>query len=959
MDLQSFEADFEHRKCSLPQYISLSAAFAFLSVSVFLRLPIFIKSTLVIIMTIGYALFIELSHIHIFECYDKRFGSVIPLHMISMARIVIFMIAILAHGRQVEWTARLDFIWQLQASQEKKEMAVLQQSNKRILYNLLPAHVAAHFLDNQFRNNMGTLGQELYHQSYAKVGVIFCSVPNFHEFYTELDGSNHGVECLRLLNEIIADFDELLCQERFRGIDKIKTVGSTYMAAIGLIPDYKIVGTDPNSCRRHMTALIEFVKAMRLTLENINENSYNNFMLRVGVNVGPVVAGVIGARKPQYDIWGNTVNVASRMDSTGIPGYTQVTQEVVDSLHGSHFQFRCRGTVKVKGKGEMITYLLVCDQQAGVQNNFLSTNVSNSTVSNTTHNNASASGGLSSSQSANQQQETNVNLNNQNNNKNYHPHMKLINEPTYAAKKESYNFVESPNLNQFKPNYSHYQQPSVQAAGGMGAGAGRAGAEGGVSTYANNFNITENLSHSAHYYNQHPQQMTNSETFNYQNPHIRTTATGVMLDNHDHHQNQKGSNYNHFQKSNGHNGNYLPENEPLLMGGPSTAGAGGVQIMARGGGNFNNNNGPTNDAMRYEPPRYATNNQMRSQQPRATAAAMNQQQSMPQIQHNLVVSRSSNSQQPPQAQMAGNGQPKIMLKTYMKPLPKSPPQSCDLGDEDELEEDERREMSSTDDLSSRPHSPSMSSSDESYSKTTEGEFDEDDQQQGGRFNRDRAQEMFRQNQLKNPMQWLYPCDIQVDPTSPADDQVDGKAARSRIRGQTGDTEDDLDDDDEEHDLEYDGELDSNAQLNHLGDCEVSSTAESMGPASTAQNTKGESCASFEYQNHLLQQFYRDKNGQEGGGLAKGGSSAAGGGGAGMMGKSPFEREIQRLMMGGGKQGAQLGGQQHNAGKFESVDPLRRQQQQSFSSISNHKHPVGLEAIKEITRNKNPSDSSQV
>lgn len=74
--------------------------------------------------------------------------------MISLARIVIFMIAILVHGRLVEGTARLDFLWQLQASQEKKEMDVLQESNKRILHNLLPAHVAAHFLDAQFRNNM-------------------------------------------------------------------------------------------------------------------------------------------------------------------------------------------------------------------------------------------------------------------------------------------------------------------------------------------------------------------------------------------------------------------------------------------------------------------------------------------------------------------------------------------------------------------------------------------------------------------------------------------------------------------------------------------------------------------------------------------------------------------------------------------------------------------------------------
>lgn len=71
-----------------------------------------------------------------------------------MTRIIIFMIAILVHGRLVEWTARLDFLWQLQASQEKKDMDVLQESNKRILHNLLPAHVASHFLDNQFRSNM-------------------------------------------------------------------------------------------------------------------------------------------------------------------------------------------------------------------------------------------------------------------------------------------------------------------------------------------------------------------------------------------------------------------------------------------------------------------------------------------------------------------------------------------------------------------------------------------------------------------------------------------------------------------------------------------------------------------------------------------------------------------------------------------------------------------------------------
>jgi adenylate cyclase 1 len=84
--------------------------------------------------------------VHLFLSFHLPTSSSVPLHTISLARIIIFMIAVLTHGRQVEWTARLDFLWQLQASQEKREMSVLQQSNKRILHNLLPSHVAAHFL---------------------------------------------------------------------------------------------------------------------------------------------------------------------------------------------------------------------------------------------------------------------------------------------------------------------------------------------------------------------------------------------------------------------------------------------------------------------------------------------------------------------------------------------------------------------------------------------------------------------------------------------------------------------------------------------------------------------------------------------------------------------------------------------------------------------------------------------
>ncbi|KAG7165121.1 Ca(2+)/calmodulin-responsive adenylate cyclase-like [Homarus americanus] len=280
--------------------------------------------------------------------------AVVPTEVLGVVYILLFLLAVIAHGRQVEWTARLDFLWQCQASEEKQEMDALQESNRRILFNLLPAHVATHFLDNQFRNNM-----DLYHQSYSRVGVVFASIPNFHEFYMELAVNNQGTECLRLLNEIIADFDELLDDERFKSVDKIKTVGSTFMAAVGLMPDMRILDHKEESAGHYMSVLTELVFAFREKLSNINENSYNSFTLRVGMNIGPVVAGVIGARKPQYDIWGNTVNVASRMDSTGLPNHTQVTEEVYQVLKNRPYQFQCRGKVKVKGKGEMTTYFLI------------------------------------------------------------------------------------------------------------------------------------------------------------------------------------------------------------------------------------------------------------------------------------------------------------------------------------------------------------------------------------------------------------------------------------------------------------------------------------------------------------------------------------------------------------------------------------------------------------------------
>ncbi|CAG0884208.1 unnamed protein product [Darwinula stevensoni] len=231
-------------------------------------------------------------------------------------------------------------------AKEKEEMEKLRAYNRKLLSNILPEHVAEHFMRERSPD-------DLYHEQCECVCVVFASISNFSEFYVELEANNEGVECLRLLNEIIADFDEILGQDPFKVIEKIKTTGSTYMAASGLTQS----ACDMKNYT-HVTIAADFALRLREQLEYVNEHSFNNFKIQIGMSMGPVVAGVIGARKPQYDIWGNAVNVASRMDSTGIPDKIQVTQDVYQILHERGYPLTCRGTIQVKGKGEMITYFL-------------------------------------------------------------------------------------------------------------------------------------------------------------------------------------------------------------------------------------------------------------------------------------------------------------------------------------------------------------------------------------------------------------------------------------------------------------------------------------------------------------------------------------------------------------------------------------------------------------------------
>ncbi|XP_037602100.1 adenylate cyclase type 7 isoform X2 [Sebastes umbrosus] len=283
-------------------------------------------------------------------------GLVKHPQVMSCIYITLFLVTMLIISQQNESCFRQDFLLKYKNRTEQDEIETRENLNRLLLENVLPAHVAALFVGENKKN------EDLYYKSYDCVCVMFASVPDFKEFYTECDINKEGLECLRLLNEIIADFDELLSKPKFSGVEKIKTIGSTYMAAAGLSGT---PGQENNQDRERQQAqigiMVEFAIALIGKLDGINRHSFNSFRLRVGINHGPVIAGVIGARKPQYDIWGNTVNVASRMESTGELGKIQVTEETSGALHKLGYSCECRGLINVKGKGELKTFFLCTD----------------------------------------------------------------------------------------------------------------------------------------------------------------------------------------------------------------------------------------------------------------------------------------------------------------------------------------------------------------------------------------------------------------------------------------------------------------------------------------------------------------------------------------------------------------------------------------------------------------------
>jgi class 3 adenylate cyclase len=218
--------------------------------------------------------------------------------------------------------------------QERAHLAEIQAErakSERLLLNILPKAIGDRLKG----------GEQIIVDAVTDATVLFADIVNFTGFAAGLSPA----QTVGRLNEIFSDFDLLV---EGMGVEKIKTIGDSYM----------VVGGVPLPVADHAVRCADMALAMLEVMEIFNQRNGLDWQIRVGMHTGPLVAGIIGSKKFAYDLWGDTVNIASRLESHGAPGVVQVSQTTADLLK-PHFVLELRGPVELKNRGQMTAYRLV------------------------------------------------------------------------------------------------------------------------------------------------------------------------------------------------------------------------------------------------------------------------------------------------------------------------------------------------------------------------------------------------------------------------------------------------------------------------------------------------------------------------------------------------------------------------------------------------------------------------
>ena len=210
------------------------------------------------------------------------------------------------------------------------KLEIEQKKSQELLLNILPEAIA-----ERLKKEQGIIADE-----FAAVSVMFADIVGF----TQLSASISPTELVHLLNDIFSSFDRLAEKH---GLEKIKTIGDSYM----------VVGGLPNPRPDHALAIAEMALDMQEAIGEYRDNLGVNLSIRIGIHSGPVVAGIIGTKKFIYDLWGDAVNTASRMESHGLPDRIQISEATYELIE-DNYEFEKRGLINIKGKGQMAAYLL-------------------------------------------------------------------------------------------------------------------------------------------------------------------------------------------------------------------------------------------------------------------------------------------------------------------------------------------------------------------------------------------------------------------------------------------------------------------------------------------------------------------------------------------------------------------------------------------------------------------------
>jgi guanylate cyclase len=217
-----------------------------------------------------------------------------------------------------------------QLSHEQEMLAAEREKSEKLLLNILPPSIAQRLKE----------GEKIIANEYNEAAVLFADIVGF----TNISQNITPALLVESLNKIFTHFDRLV--EDF-GLEKIKTIGDSYMAASGLT-EFK---------QEHIRNMAELALAMMADIPKFSLDGQTKCDVRIGIHVGPVIAGVIGSKKFSYDIWGDAVNTASRMESSGEPGKIQISQRFYEHIKDD-YQCEYRGQTEIKGKGMMNLYFL-------------------------------------------------------------------------------------------------------------------------------------------------------------------------------------------------------------------------------------------------------------------------------------------------------------------------------------------------------------------------------------------------------------------------------------------------------------------------------------------------------------------------------------------------------------------------------------------------------------------------